>query len=123
MLNQGRYTAGQRPNGRSAIKGYIRKHTVKYAGNFNEAMVKRKREKEEMQRKLESRSITDTMLFTTLLESTDSFSEADTLSEDPTLLESADSVSKADTSSEDPNLLESADGVSEVDTSNEDPYL
>ena len=109
----------QRRNGTSAIKAYVQRHTVKYAGDFNEEILKRKRQEEELQ----SRSITNTMLFTTLLESADSVSEADTSSEDPTLLESADNVSEADTSSEDPTLVESADSDSEADTSSDDPYL
>lgn len=102
MLNQGLYTAEavqaiveqavleakandektlkvllQRPNGRSAIRGYVRRHTVKYAGNFNKQMIARKREKEQAQRSLQDCSITSPMLFTTLLES------ADDLGEDP----------------------------------------
>lgn len=69
----------QRPNGKSAIRGYVQRHTVNYAGNFNQQMLLRKRQKEELQRQLESRSITNTMLFTTLTETVD----LENLSEDP----------------------------------------
>lgn len=53
----------ERLNDRGSIKSYVKAHTVPYAGDFNKQMVKRKCEGEERQREMESRMVTNTMLF------------------------------------------------------------
>ncbi|KAL3133165.1 hypothetical protein ABBQ38_007058 [Trebouxia sp. C0009 RCD-2024] len=65
----------ERPNGRSSIKRYVKAHTVPYSGDFNKEMVKRKREREERQREMESRMVTNTMLFSSLLPSVEGSEE------------------------------------------------
>ena len=67
----------ERPSGKEAIKQYIQTHTVPYCGNFNQEMVRRKKEREAEQRKRVSGMVVNTMLFTTMLQSGDEGSEGD----------------------------------------------
>lgn len=61
-----------RPNGRFAIKDYMRARTLHYSRDFNlEMLAKGKRQRELRQRELEHHQIIDPMPFTSVLEAAD----------------------------------------------------
>ena len=60
-----------RPNGRFAIKDYMRARTLHYSRDFNLEMLAKRREREVRQRELENDQFIDPMPFTSVLESAD----------------------------------------------------
>ena len=62
----------ERPNGKSMIQAYCRRHTNHFRGDFNSEMIKRRQQKLEAERaRLQSPTVADVCPFTAMLASTD----------------------------------------------------
>lgn len=61
----------RRPNDKMTVRNYMRKHTLYYCRDFNQEMLKRKRQRDERQAELEKQQVIDLLPFTSLLASMD----------------------------------------------------